>query len=148
MEGLKYHDLSIESSKEEYQPNISCNVKLAEQEDDAGDYTKMSVLNMSFPFLVFFIGAFVAIIFRVTKKKSRDELTKGLRRLSSVISTRHLPEQGKDDPDGESPGLGSASENGLGEDDLFVTTCGNIDSIARRVQELIEAELDKEKKCV
>jgi hypothetical protein len=108
----------------------------------------MSVLNMSFQILVFFIGAFVAIIFRITKTKSREKLTKGLRRLSSVVSTRHLPEQGKDGSDGESLGPGSASENGLDEDDLFLTTRGNIDSIARRVQELIEAELDKEKKCV
>lgn len=149
MEAWRYHSLSIQSNKESYHPNLSCNVKLAEQEDDMGDYTKMSVLNMSFPILIFFVGAILAIIVHFSNKKNGESVKKNLRRLSTIGSKGKNQIPGQNDDFGEnSLDADSASMDGSDEGDLFVTTRGNIDSIAGRVQELIEEELAKEKTCV
>jgi uncharacterized membrane protein len=96
-----------------------------------GDYTKMSVLNMSFPILIFFVGAILSIIVHFANKKNRESVKKNLRRLSTIGSKgkNQIPE--KMTILVRTHLMLAASMDGSDEEDLIVTTGGR-KSLRRR----------------
>eukprot|EP00804_Cyclotella_cryptica_P022423 CCRYP_015088-RB/>CCRYP_015088-RB protein AED:0.07 eAED:0.07 QI:1088/1/1/1/1/0.83/6/330/385 len=89
MEGEKYHGISVQNSKTQYSPHISCDVEFVGEEQDLGDYAQISPANMILPIMTFLVCAMAAIFLHIfRKKKVRKASTKALRNVPRAVIDR------------------------------------------------------------
>jgi len=89
LEGEKYHGISVQNSKSQYLPHVSCDVEFVGQDEDLGDYAQISPVNMILPIMTFLVCALTAIVLHLfRKKKVRRASTNALRSVPRAVKSR------------------------------------------------------------
>ena len=106
-QGERYHGTTIETAKEEFSEEVSCNIKFSGVETEASDTDQITVKNMFFP-LMFFVGcAFFGVVLQVIHQRN---VKRGKQSLMGRKSTLTLVTD-SDRPKGKSRLFGRASDD-------------------------------------
>ena len=112
-QGERYHGTTIETAKEEFSEEVSCNVKFSRVETEASDTDQITVKNMFFP-LMFFVGfAFFGVVLQVIHQRNVKRGKQSLMGRKSTLSL--VTDADSDRPKGKSRFFG----RGKSDDDKY-----------------------------
>jgi len=64
-QGERYHDVSLQSAKDQFSQDIGCNVHYSGEDTEGSDHDQISVKNMFFPIMFFVAAAAIGIVLQL-----------------------------------------------------------------------------------